>query len=154
MTRALYHPERLAGVCKPVAEFFVWWASNGPWPLVIAPDGGLRTDEKRQAELFATGKSKARTLAETPHGRGGAADAYPAVVVSDVVKGILLPTSSPEALTRFAEYGELAEAHHLCWGGRWTGLFPPHGDMPHVEDPAWRGLVFPLPIVTPYPPKE
>ena len=34
--------------------------------------------------------------------------------------------------------GEAAEKHGLVWGGRWVKLFPPNGDMPHIQDPKWK----------------
>ena len=149
MSRLLYHPERLAGVCPAVCAFALWWAEHGPFPATIDPTGGVRT-EAQQAELYAAGRSKAKTLAETPHGRGGALDLYPARVTAGRVAGIYLPTDGAASLERFARYGELAEAHNLIWGGRWLKAFPPHGDCPHVELPSWRDLPFPPVIVPPY----
>lgn len=38
----------------------------------------------------------------------------------------------------FLQMAEIAEKHGLVTGIRWTDIFPPNGDMPHVQDPAWK----------------
>lgn len=38
----------------------------------------------------------------------------------------------------FLKMAEIAEKHGLVAGIRWTKLFPPNGDMPHIQDPDWK----------------
>lgn len=150
MTR-VHHIERIEGVDLRLRTFFEEWARKGPFHLVIDPRGGIR-DNAMQACLFAVGSSKARTALETPHGRGGAVDAWPARALDGGrVVGIYLPSAGPSAMELLRQYGELAEASGLRWGGRWLDAFPPTkanpmgGDVAHVEVPGWREL--------PHPPK-
>ena len=151
MSTLLFHRELLAGVDPRVTAFFDWWALEGPFPLRIADGGGLRTDAAAQAALYAAGRSRARTLAQTAHGRGGGADAYPVRVIGGR-RGIYLSTDGAAALERFQRYGELAEARGLKWGGRWLRAFPPHGDCPHVEVPGWKMLPYPPAPIARYSP--
>lgn len=38
----------------------------------------------------------------------------------------------------FNRIGQIAESLGLEWGGRWKDLYPPNGDMPHIELKNWR----------------
>lgn len=136
-TRAptVYYRERAAGVHPRLVAFLDWWASGfGAFPLGVGTDGGLRSDEATQAKLFAEGRTKAKTLADTPHGRGCALDLYPLDFVDGRAK-LVLDGADP----RWARFGELAESYGLTWGGRWTSIV----DRPHVELPDWRAQTFP-----------
>lgn len=139
----VFHFNRAVGCDSRLLKFLAWWQMAGPFPITIPEYGGLRADAVAQEKLFAAHVSRAKTLEETPHGRGGAIDAYPAILDprGEYVTGIELDYAKPETKVKFHRYGDLAEAHGLSWGGRWAG-FP---DYPHVEVPDWRSL--------PYPPK-
>lgn len=134
--------ERANGTDGRLQRFLDYWAVSGPFALMVAPDGGVRTNEARQASYYAAGTSKARTLDETPHGRGGAVDLWP--------EGFD-PTKPVDEATyqRFLAIGAAAERAGLGWGGRWTGAFPPStanpygGDLPHVEVRDWASLPYP-----------
>lgn len=145
----VFHFDRLIGVSAECIAFFSWWRDFGPFPLTIPEGGGLRNDAAYQEGLFMTGRSRAKTLDQTPHGRGGAVDAYPAKVVSGTVIGIHQIKDGSEAIERFEKFGALAEAKGLTWGGRWLRAFPPSksnprgGDCAHVESRLWPSLPFP-----------
>ena len=162
----LYHAERLEGVCSQVRDFFDWWSHHGPFPLAVvsgvrAPGAPTREELRRlglpafapggqpwrdiQAALFAAKRTKAATLAETAHGRCGAADAVPLRLTAT---GCPFGTydcqrDGVSAVERFERFGELAEANGLAWGGRWKSVFPPFGDVAHVELPRWQSLPYP-----------
>lgn len=158
----VYHLHRLMGpvVDSRLQDFFYYWAKSGPFPLVIPPTGGIRTDEAVQARLYAQGRTApgphageegypalgltvtaARTLADTPHGRGGAADAEIAVVKDGRVIATLTDTRQPKIRLQYEHYGLLAEEHGLEWGGRWKSK-----DMAHVQCPDWKSLpILPTP---------
>lgn len=38
----------------------------------------------------------------------------------------------------YTKIGQIAESLGLEWGGRWKTLYPPNGDMPHIELKNWR----------------
>jgi hypothetical protein len=137
----VFHFDRVEHCHPKLVAFFAWWGAHGPWPITIPASGGIRSDSLEQARLFAEGFTKARLLIDTPHGRGCAADAYPAILdpTSRFVAGVRNDAKDPRAAKMFAQYGALAETHGLTWGGRWT-----FQDLPHVEVPGWRD--------TPYPP--
>lgn len=124
------HRYRATGVHPMLLAFLDWWEREGICTILVLPDGGLRTDNAKQRSLFAKGVTRAETLADTPHGRGGALDLAP------LVNGHI-PWDTLEA---FKPIGTAAEAHGLEWGGRWRFL-----DACHVELAHWREL--------PYPPK-
>lgn len=127
----IYHRARATGVDGRLLAFLDWWETHGPFPLLVLTDGGIRWDEERQTFFFKTGRSRAATLSETAHGRGGAIDAAP------YVNG-KVPWHDWDF---FECYGEAAEQQGLVWGGRWTKL----RDGPHIEVPNWRALPFPPP---------
>lgn len=136
MVRRVWHRQRAAGVRPELIAFLDAWDSYGeaPFPVVVCPDGGLRTDEAKQHALFVAGKTKAETLANTPHGRGAAVDVAP----YRLVKGRYAPDFSVK--DDFRIIGEFAEALGLVWGGRFHGFF----DGPHIQIRDWRSL----PMVT------
>jgi hypothetical protein len=142
----VHHIDRLERTDARILAFFLWWADSGPHPITIPPFGGLRDSEKDQADLFKHGASKARTLKETPHGRGGAADALPAVLDPSGrwVKAIY-DGKHPEGRKRLLIYGELAEQAGLRWGGRFKPLDKDGlgWDLAHVEVFDWLVLPFP-----------
>lgn len=130
----VHHRERAKGVDIRLIAFLDWWESNGPFELTVLKDGGVRTDEARQRNFYEVGTSKAKTLDETPHGRGGALDCAP-LINGDVPwtdKGL------------FERMGRFAESKGLQWGGRWKDPV----DGPHIQVPDWRQLPFPPEPVT------
>ncbi len=150
MKRRLFHFGRLNNCDPRILAFFEWWADEGPFPLTIPPGGGLRTDSAHQEGLFLAGYSRARTLDLTPHGRGAAADAYPAILdpSGSFVESIFLAAETTEGRKLFVQYGELAEARGLKWGGRFKPLSQSTGlgwDLPHLELPRWQDLPYPPP---------
>ena len=136
----VFHLDRTERCHPRLREFFGWWEKHGPWPITIPPNGGLRFDALEQARLFSEGHTKAMLLIDTPHGRGCAVDAYPAVLdaTGTYVAGIRNNAKDPRTAKMFAQYGALAESWELTWGGRWT-----FQDLPHVEVPSWREAPFP-----------
>lgn len=140
--KRVFNLQNLDGCDARLLAFVDWWELHGSFPVTFAADSGVRTDEAHQADLFLTGKSNARTLADTAHGRGGGIDGYPAVLneAGDGVSSILVD-SSAETLRRYREWGEAGKRCGLVWGGDWTLR-----DYPHLELPDWKRL--------PYPPKR
>lgn len=129
--------ERAAGAHPDLQAFLDWWAANGPFPILVAPDGGVRRDEAKQAEFYARGVTKAKTLAETPHGRAAALDLWP-VGFNPVVK----LEKQPDIKAKFEEMGRIAKSQfNFTWGGDWGW------DFPHVEVKNWRRLPYPPPAV-------
>jgi hypothetical protein len=96
----------------------------------------MRRDPLEQARLYAAQTSKAKTLADTPHGRGAAVDLYPVLAFDDLGRPSAVDLYSRE---RFAELGAAAKRFGLVWGGEFSGLY----DGPHVELAEWRALPFP-----------
>ncbi len=103
------------GIDQRIQDFFYFWAKHGPFPITIPETGGLRTDEAGQEELWNQGRTApgpragdtgfpvlgltvtaAKTLAQTPHGRGGAGDAEVAVVMNGRVIATLTDTRQPK----------------------------------------------------------
>jgi len=126
------HRERLVGVHPDLLELVDWWpGAPGRSRLLIIGDGGKRVDETLQARLYAEGNSKARTLRDTPHGRGAAVDAY---AMPDGATAVDWNDTAG-----FRAWGLYAEGIGFTWGGRWTS-FP---DLAHVEIADWRTLPFP-----------
>lgn len=123
------HRERADGVDLRLQGFLDWWAGHGAFPLLVLTDGGVRTNEALQAHFFEAGVSKAKTLAETPHGRAGALDLAP------LIHGNVPWTD----MGLFRTIGIAAEKQGFQWGGRWTNPV----DCPHVQVPNWKLLPFP-----------
>lgn len=121
--------ERANGAVAPLQEFLGWWAANGPFPIMVAPDGGMRTDNAKQADFYARGLSKAKNLEQTPHGRGAALDLWP--VGFNPGRSL---SDQPEIKRRFEEMGRLAKARGFVWGGDWGW------DFPHIEVKSWAKL--------------
>jgi hypothetical protein len=127
--------ERAKGAVAALQAFLDWWDANGPFAILVAPDGGVRTDAAKQAMYYEQGNSKARTLEETPHGRGAALDLWP-VGFNPRLK----LEAQPEVKAKFETMGRIAkEQFGLTWGGDWGW------DFPHVEVKNWRRSL-------PYPP--
>lgn len=125
--------ERARGALPPLQAFLDWWDRNGPFSILVAPDGGLRTDAAKQAMYYAQGNSKAKTLAQTPHGRGAALDLWP--VGFNPSKDLKL---QPDIKAKFEEMGAIAKGQFdLTWGGDWGW------DFPHVEIKSWSKLPYP-----------
>lgn len=143
--------ERAKDVNVKLLAFLEWWRANKSFDLIVAPSGGLRFGyeaEQKQLQFYNQGNSNARTLQETPHGRGAALDLWPAgfnpsIPIPRSVSGppVSGGTLQPLAESRFFEMGVAAENFGLKWGGRWKSPY----DLPHIEVPNWGAL--------PYPPK-
>lgn len=153
----VFHMERLKGVDPRIFDFFLWWSASGPFALTIPPTGGVRTAEKVQTDLWNQGRStpgpmagedgygplgltitQAKTLADTPHGRGGAADALVAVVKDGKVIAVEVDCRKPKVRLMYEAFGLLVEQNGLDWGGRFKGK-----DMPHCQVKNWRDLPMP-----------
>jgi hypothetical protein len=125
--------ERARDVRPELSRFLDWWTNNGPFPILVAPDGGVRTDAAKQAQFYAQGYSKAKTLEQTPHGRGAAIDLWP-VGFNPAVK----LDDQPVIKKRFEEMGRIGKTSFgLTWGGDWGW------DYPHFEVKGWRSLPMP-----------
>lgn len=135
------HRERAEGCRAPLLGLLEDWEVEGTHNVLVAPDGGLRTDAAKQAGYAAGGTSNAATLEATPHGRGAGLDVYP-VSFLPFISGTWADVP-PAVQLEFAEFGRFAEARGLVWGGRWRGSKFPNGDQPHVEIANWRSLPFP-----------
>ena len=124
--------ERAYGSDARLLNFLTWWRTNGPFQILVAPDGGVRKSQALQKNFFERGLTKAKTLEETPHGRGGAIDVWP--VGFDPSKDF---STQPVMKKRFEEIGRIAkEKFDLVWGGDWGW------DYPHLEVKGWRALPF------------
>lgn len=139
--RRVYHRQRAAGVDRRLQAFLDWWEKNGPFPIVVDPDGGVRTDAAKQRAFYDKGASEAATLDLTPHGRAGAIDVHP-VKSGNPVTGAVFVVGYHMA-AEYAEIGRVAESMGLKWGGRWKTPKMPDGDAPHIEVPDWKSLPFP-----------
>lgn len=144
---------RAARVHPSLSALLDAWELEGAHRVVVAPDGGVRGDAARQAQLAVQGLSNAGDLASTPHGRGAALDVWPASFLPHVpvTAGGLAARWTPweklpnEVKLDFQTFGLFAEARGFTWGGRWRSATFPNGDQPHVEVKAWRTLPFPPP---------
>lgn len=137
LTLRVRNRKRLGAWVDPrLVEFLNWWDAHGPFMITVGTDGGLRTDEAKQRALFAQKVTRAATLAETPHGRGGAVDLW-VYTFESVADGTFQPdfdTNNPQTLARYRYLGEQAKARGLVWGGDFKSLV----DYPHIEVPDWR----------------
>lgn len=144
---------RADGVHPQLRALLDAWELEGSHVVVVAPDGGVRTDAAKQAGFAAGGMSGAATLATTPHGRGVALDVWPASFLPHVPVssgGVAARWTSwedlPESVrAEFQAFGEFAERRGLRWGGRWRSATFPNGDQPHVELAQWTTYPFPIP---------
>lgn len=139
LKRRVYHRERAAGVVPELQAFLTWWEANGPFPISVDPQGGVRSDEAAQQALHAKGASNAASLKDTPHGRGGALDLYPVLRGNPDTGAVLELASDAKSPELFAQLGAIAQQHGLAWGGLWSSL----KDLPHVEVRNWKSLPFP-----------
>lgn len=142
-TQKVQHRERALGVHPALQALLDAWEARGPHSVVVAPYGGLRTDEALQAGFAAAGNSNATTLRSTPHGRGAALDVYP----SSFLPLLALPWAAvpDDVRAQFEAFGIFAEERGFTWGGRWRGPKFPNGDQGHVEVKSWTDLPFPPP---------
>lgn len=137
----VFHRERADALAPALALALDAYAQSGPWPIVVVDGLRAGTDAAaRQASYFASGASKARTLGETPHGRGGAFDF--AVVKQAAGDAVVSTYPADENPSLYASVGAWFEARGLTWGGRWSS-FGANGDAPHIEVPNWRALPMP-----------
>lgn len=152
----VFHREHALGVHPDLLAFLDWWEEAGPFAVTIPPDGGLR-DDTTQAALYAKGRTtpgpragekghpplgypvtNAKTVHDTPHGRGAAVDLLP-VLASPDGQRVLAVLDSDRSL--FQALGGLAQARGLVWGG----CFHAPIDLDHVEVPDWKQLPVPKP---------
>lgn len=137
----VFHRERADALDVRLQVALDTYAENGPFPLVVVD--GLRVGpaaEAAQLQYFNDGRSHAKTLDQTPHGRGGAFDF--AVVDQSSGVAVLRTLSAADNADTYRAVGEYFEGLGFTWGGRWGG-FGAHGDSVHVEVPDWRSLPFP-----------
>ena len=127
-------PERAYGVRPELLGFLDWWRIHGPFRITIGEHGGLRTSDTVQLALYLKGASDARTLRDTPHGRGAALDLYR--VTRWTERGAVLEVALADHAA-FGAIGAAAKAYGLAWGGDWQ-----KPDEPHVQLPDWRSLPF------------
>lgn len=145
------HLERATGIHPRLKSLLDIWATTGAHDVLIAPDGGLRTDEAVQAGKAASGQSNATSLRQTPHGRGGAVDVWPVSFLPYVPKQnggtgarwVAWEHLPQQVRDEFHAFGDFAERHGFRWGGRFRGAKFPNGDQPHVELEDWQRLPFP-----------
>lgn len=152
----VFHRERADGVDDRLQAFLDYWDANGPFPITIPANGGIRTDAT-QAGLFAQGRStpgpnagmaghsslgdkvtNASTASTTAHGHAGALDIYPAVLNASgtAVASVRTGGQGTADWALFQTIGRLAKAHGLRWGGDFSSPV----DGPHVEVPDWQSL--------------
>lgn len=151
MSALVRNRDRANGVHQSLQALLEAWIADGSHDVLIAPNGGLRTDPALQKTLAANGNSNATSLEQTPHGRGAAIDVWPVSFLPFVPKhsgGIGLRWYGWDELpakvrAEFAAFGVFAEARGFRWGGRFTGTKFPNGDQPHVEITTWRSMPFP-----------
>lgn len=148
LQRRVRNRDAADGVHPDLLALLDAWDKDGTFDVIVAPNGGLRTDEDTQANLASGGLSRATTLKTTPHGRGAALDVWP---VGFNAYGPTL-SEQPESMAQFTEFGAFAKARGLVWGGDWTNFkqsaaqkdgIDPGGDWPHVELASWTSLPFP-----------
>jgi hypothetical protein len=128
----VFHEERAASCHPKLLAFLAWWKHHGPFDVTVCKDGGLRTDEAVQARFAKAKTSKAKTLEQTPHGRGCALD------MARLAHGIVDWNDERS----FLIIGKCAESFGLEWGGHW-------GDCDHLQLPDWRQQPFPPKPFTP-----
>lgn len=154
MTAQVLRRERARGVHPQLQALLDTWVLEGTHDVVIAVNGGVRSDPVLQASLAAEGFSAAGTLKVTPHGRAAAVDVWPASFLPHVPVangGTARRWSSWAELPQpvrdeFKAFGVFAESKGFKWGGRWLGRAYPNGDQPHVELANWQRLPFPAPV--------
>ena len=131
------------GVTLTMQHLLDLWEVEGDFPVMVAtpfagfPGGGLRTaaDAAGQQAACEGGLSHACTLAQTPHGRGGALDIWP--VGFDPLQTF---DAQPYMFTLMKQFGQWAQSKGYTWGGTWSTP-----DYPHVEESDWQSLPFPPP---------
>lgn len=132
------HYERAYGCHPDLIAFLNWWQAHGPFDILVAADGGNRTDAIKQASYCATGTSNACTLESTPHGRGCGLDVYPVGFNTQ-----LDLSQQPEILEKFKVISEAGEAFGLTSGIHFHIGPSKSPDYPHLEVTDWRQLPFP-----------
>ena len=143
LTSKVGHLERATGVHPSLRALLEAWNALGSHTVIVAPDGGKRTDAAKQASYAASGTSNAPTLESTPHGRGGALDLYPTSFLPHLALRTSWENLPQSVRDEFEAFGVFAEARGFKWGGRWRSVKFPNGDQPHVEIIGWQSLPFP-----------
>ena len=150
----VHNKERLNGVHPSIRVDLVdAFEKELPFDVLVAPNGGLRTDEKAQAATAASGMSNATTLKSTPHGRAAAGDFWPVSFLPFVPakhggtgKAWVSWEKLPQKVRdEFAAMGAVGERHGYEWGGRFKGKTFPNGDQPHYQMKGWQLMPFPPP---------
>jgi hypothetical protein len=124
-----------------------WWASYGPFPVVIPEHGGTRWTEAEQWQLFQDGATKAGDLASTPHSPrvvpgvgvvGCGIDLAPYEKGPEGYAPTYVPNDPPSERDRllrlFDAIGTVHKRFGLSWGGDWHSW----KDRPHGEVPGWE----------------
>lgn len=143
--------ERAAGVLPELLALLDAWEAEGTHDVIVAPDGGLRTDAALQATYASTGGSEASRLEDTPHGRGAALDVWPVAFLDYVPKALggnaarwATWAEVPDSVkVQFRAFGDFAKKRGLVWGGDWRSSTFPNGDQPHVQLRDWRSYPYP-----------
>lgn len=128
--------QRLSEVDARLVQLIQLWEYEGTHNIFIPADGALRAGveaSSHQLQLYMSGTSKARTLLETPHGRGAALDVWPAGY--DFAKDV---SEQPVMKERLVTFGTFAKRFGFEWGGDWTSP----KDYPHVQLHNWRSIPF------------
>lgn len=144
----IYNRGRADGSDARLQAFLTWWEQNGPFPITVGYDGGVRTLEKQQ-ELYAKGRTTkgeppytaekplgstvtdANSNVNSPHGHAAALDLYPVNALGKAMTN----AADPETLAKFQTIGTTAKAMGFAWGGDWKRL-----DYPHIEIVGWANL--------------
>ena len=149
----VHHLERAIGVHPRMLVLLSAWQQRGPFEIVVAMHGGLRTDERVQKMLSGGGMSAAGSLRKTPHGRGGALDLWPRTFLPYVPSSWggtakrwgTWPQLPALVKAQFAEIVAFSKGLGFRCGADWISHDYPNGDNPHHELPDWGRLPFPPP---------
>jgi len=132
---AVLYMQRAKGLLPELQAKIVEW--DLPFDIMVAPGGGLRTNPAEQLLYYQQGNSKAKTLAETPHGRGAAVDMWPVTFNPSIDL-----KAQPVAFEQFKQMRQWA----LDKGLKLIGSVDESWDYPHWELPNWTRY--------PYPPRS
>lgn len=149
--KKVHERARAKGVHPTLIAFLDWWEENGEFDILVAPDGGVRTDPAVQLAAFNAGNSKARTLDQTPHGRAAALDLWP---VGFQANRDWAGQKDQTMMDKFRTIGTAwKENFGGVWGGDW--LANPGDaigwDAAHCEIKGWAGTTAFI-AALPYPP--
>lgn len=161
MAAKVHHKERAPAALLP---FIAWWEKNGDFDIVVAVDGGNRTDDD-QLRLWMKGRqllngvwhitvpgavvTYAMTAEDSAHGHSAAIDVYPVrthfanglpatVYMGSDTEGVI---AKAEGLRLMGVVGAAAKSQGLEWGGDFHDEHgKPRPDRPHLQLPGWRAM--------------